>query len=126
VPGFTQGKGWVPTLLRWGITMVLVNIGWLMFREQSFPDLLRQLRANPFTAPVDDWRIGGFFVAIMGLYSLPLWLHAALQKPLLDHWQHWRDTWTGFALQTMAGLALVLAFCTLASRVTSSFIYFQF
>ena len=126
VPGFTQGTGWMPAVLRWGITMLLVNIGWLMFREQSFPDLLRQLRTNPFTAPVDDWRIGGFFVAIMGLYSLPLWLHAALQKPLLDHWERWRDTWTGFVLQTLAGLVLALAFCMLASRVTSSFIYFQF
>lgn len=126
LPGFTQGKGIVRTALRWSITMVLVNIGWLMFREQSFPDLLRQMRANPFSAPVDDWRIGGFFAAMMLLYSLPLWLHAALQKPLLDHWGRWRDTWTGMALQTVGGIALILAFCTLASRVSSDFIYFQF
>ena len=126
LPGFTQSTGTWRVMLRWSITMVLVNIGWLMFREQSFPDLLRQIRANPFSAPVEDWRIGGFFVAMMALYSTPLWLHAALQKPLLDHWEFRRDTRTGFVLQTVAGFALSLAFFTLASRVTSDFIYFQF
>lgn len=126
LPGFTQGAGWVRILLRWVVTMVLVNIGWLMFREQSFPDLVRQLTTSPFTAPVDDWRIGGFFVALMALYSLPLWLHAALQKPLLDRWPQLRDTRTGFALQTVAGLLLALAFFTLSSKVSSEFIYFQF
>ena len=126
LPGFTQSTGTWRVMLRWSITMVLVNIGWLMFREQSFPDLLRQIRANPFSAPVEDWRIGGFFVAMMALYSTPFWLHAALQKPLLDHWEFRRDTRTGFVLQTVAGFALSLAFFTLASRVTSDFIYFQF
>ena len=106
--------------------MVLVNIGWLMFREQSFPHLARQMVANPFTAPLDDWRIGGFFVVLMAIYSLPLWIHAALQKPLLDQWDRWRDTNSGFALQTVAGAVLSLAFFALSSRVTSDFIYFQF
>lgn len=126
LPGFTQGSGMIRTLLRWAITMILVNIGWLMFREQSFSELVRQLSASPFDAPVDDWRIGGFFIALMALYSLPLWLHAALQKPLLDHWSKWRDTNTGFALQAFIGLLLALAFFTLSSQVSSEFIYFQF
>lgn len=126
LPGFTQGEGWFRILLRWAVTMVLVNIGWLMFREQSFPDLIRQFSVSPFTAPTDDWRIGGFFVALMALYSLPLWLHAALQKPLLDRWLQLRDTKSGFALQTLAGLLLALAFFTLSSKVSSEFIYFQF
>ena len=126
LPGFTKGSGTVRALLRWGVTMVLVNIGWLMFREQSFPDLVRQMTASPFAAPVDDWRIGGFFLALMAIYSLPLWIHAALQKPLLDRWDQWRDTRAGFALQLAAGVALSLGFFTLSSRVTSDFIYFQF
>ncbi len=125
-PGFTQGKSFPPALLRWAVTMVLINIGWLMFREQSFPDLLRQVRASPFGVPVDDWRIGGFFVAMMALLSLPLWLHAALQKPLLDRWDQWRGTWPGFALQLLGGVALSLGYFSLSSRVSSDFIYFQF
>ncbi len=125
-PGFTQGNGWHRALLRWGITMVLVNIGWLMFREQSFPDLLRQMFASPLHVPAEDWRIGGFFVAMMLIYSSPLWLHAALQRPLLDRWYRLRETPQGFALQTVAGLLLSLGFCVLASQVSSAFIYFQF
>ena len=106
--------------------MILVNIGWLMFREQSFPDLVRQMLTSPFAAPLDDWRIGGFFAALMLIYSLPLWIHAALQKPLLDQWDRWRDTRAGFALQLAGGAVLSLAFFSLSSRVTSDFIYFQF
>lgn len=126
LPGFTQAPGRARSLTRWIVTMVLVNIGWLMFREQSFPDLVRQMVASPFAAPSDDWRIGGFFAALMALYSLPLWIHAALQKPLLDEWDRWRDTRAGFALQVVAGVMLSLAFFVLSSRVTSDFIYFQF
>jgi hypothetical protein len=81
---------------------------------------------NPFPAPLDDWRVGGFFVALMGIYSLPLWLHAAIQRPLLDRWDTYRNTAAGFALQVSAGVVLSLAFFTLSSRVTSAFIYFQF
>jgi len=92
VPGFTKGSGRGLAVLRWALTMLLVNIGWLMFREQSLPDLVRQLGVNPFNAPLDDWRVGGFFVALMGIYSLPLWIHAAIQGPVLDHWDRWRDT----------------------------------
>lgn len=125
-PGFTQGKGWSRALLRWGITMVLVNIGWLMFREQSFPDLLRQVRASPFGVSADDWRVGGFFAAMMALLSLPLWLHAALQTPLLDRWDQWRGTWPGLALQLLGGVVLSLGYFSLSSRVSSDFIYFQF
>jgi len=126
VPGLTQGAGAGRAVLRWGVTMILVNIGWLMFREQSFPDLVRQMLTSPFAAPLDDWRIGGFFAALMLIYSLPLWIHAALQKPLLDQWDRWRDTRAGFALQLAGGAVLSLAFFSLSSRVTSDFIYFQF
>lgn len=126
LPSFTQGAGAGRAVLRWGVTMILVNIGWLMFREQSFPDLVRQMLTSPFAAPLDDWRIGGFFAALMLIYSLPLWIHAALQKPLLDQWDRWRDTRAGFALQLVGGAVLCLAFFSLSSRVTSDFIYFQF
>ena len=126
LPGYTQGKGAGLAFLRWSVTFVLINIGWLMFREQSFPDLMRQLTTSPFHVSADDWRIGSFFVSLMVIHSLPLWIHAFLQKPLLDSWETWRDTRMGFALQLAAAVALSLTFFTLSSRVTSDFIYFQF
>ena len=125
-PWFTKGTGRGLIVARWAITMILVNIGWLLFRERSLPDLLRQLTVDPFQAPLDDWRVGGFFVALMGIYSLPLWIHAAIQRPVLDRWDAYRDTAKGFALQVSTGVVLSLAFFTLSSRVTSAFIYFQF
>ena len=126
LPGFTRGAGAARAALRWAITMVLVNMGWLMFREQNFSELVRQFTTSPFDAPIDDWRIGGFFVALMGLYSLPLWVHAALQRPLIDQWDNWRETRIGFTIQLVAGAALSFLFFSLSSRATSAFIYFQF
>jgi hypothetical protein len=126
VPWFTQSKSLPPTLLRWAFTMLLVNIGWLMFREQSMTDLLRLITASPLGVPETDWRVGGFFTSLMVLVSLPLWLHAALQAPLLDKWAEWRDTPAGLALQAAAGFVLTVMWFTLAPEVTSAFIYFQF
>ncbi|MBL8223156.1 MAG: MBOAT family protein, partial [Bryobacterales bacterium] len=108
LPAFTQGKGLFVTACRWGVTMILVHIGWLMFREQNFSELLRQMFSPPTGATADDWRIAGVFVALMALLSLPLWIHAAVQPRLLDHWDKWRDRPAGFALQTGIGFALAI------------------
>lgn len=125
-PHLVRGTGMARTLLRWAFTMLLMNIGWLMFREQNLHELLRQLSASPFAAPADDWRIAGFFVVLMFLYSLPLWLHAALESPLLQRWEHLRDRNRGLALQTAAGMVLFSALLLMSSKVGSDFIYFQF
>ena len=126
LPSLAKGTGRVPALLRWSLTFVLMNIGWLMFREQNLHELVRQFSANPFTAPGNDWRIAGFFTVLMILYSVPLWLHAVLEKPLLSRWESMRDTHTGFALQTAGGIALMLLLLLMSSKVSSDFIYFQF
>ncbi len=125
-PGFAKGKGPAVGLVRWGFTFVLMNIGWLMFREQNLHELVRQITANPFTAPADDWRIGGYFTALMVIYSVPLWIHAALEKLLLWRWETLRDRWQGLALQTAGGIVLFLALLLMSSKVSSDFIYFQF
>lgn len=54
-----------------GVTFVLTNVGWLLFREQNIHELVRQLTVNPFTASADDWRIGGFFVVLMAITAFP-------------------------------------------------------
>lgn len=126
VPGFTKGRAWPLALGRWAVTFVIMNIGWLMFREQNIHELARQLTASPFAAPAMDWRIAGFFTVLMAIYSLPLWLHAALESPLLARWWSLRDRWQGFTLQTAGGVLLMLALLAMASRISSDFIYFQF
>ncbi len=125
-PGFTQGTGAMRVLARWAVTMVMMNIGWLMFREQNLHELVREITTSPFSASAKDWRIGGFFVALMAIYSVPLWIHAALEQPLLEKWDGRRDRWTGFAAQSAGGVAIALLLCLLASKVSSDFIYFQF
>lgn len=126
LPGFSKAPGTARSLLRWAVTFALVNIGWLMFREQNLSELVRQITTNPFTAPADDWRIAGFFVCLMLIYSLPLWLHAWLEQAWLPAWREKQDRWPFFAVQTAAGVALMLLFLALSSSVSSDFIYFQF
>lgn len=126
LPGFAKGEGILRALPRWAITFVLTNIGWLMFREQNTHELLRQLTASPFGVPAEDWRIGGFFTSLMIIYSLPLWIHALLEKPLLAAWADRRGRTSSFVMQTAAGIVLMLALLGLASRESSAFIYFQF
>ncbi len=125
-PGFTQGNGFWRALPRWGVTFVVMNIGWLMFREQNLHELIREITASPFAAPAEDWRIGGFFVALMIIYSIPLWVHALLEKPLLDRWEGLRGSGKGFAWHLAGGLAVFLLLLLLPSKVSSDFIYFQF
>ena len=125
-PGFFKGDGLARNLARWGITFVLMNIGWLMFREQNLHELIRQMTASPFTAPAEDWRIAGFFTVLMAIYSIPLWIHAVLEKPLLSRWDTLRDQWRGLALQTAGGAVLFLILLLTSSKVSSDFIYFQF
>ncbi|MDB6138879.1 MAG: D-alanyl-lipoteichoic acid biosynthesis protein DltB [Verrucomicrobiaceae bacterium] len=125
-PGLAKGGGTARSLMRWALTFVLMNIGWLLFREQNLHELVRQMTASPFNAPAKDWRIGGFFTALMAIYSLPLWLHAVLEKPLLSRWGSLRNSWQGFALQTAGGIVLFLGLLLMSSKVSSDFIYFQF
>ena len=126
VPGLAKSPGKFPTLLRWAFTFLLMNIGWLMFREQNLHELVRQLSANPFTAPANDWRIGRFIVVLMILYSLPLWIHTALETRIIAQWHTLRDTNGGFILQTLGGVSLMLLLLLMSSKVSSDFIYFQF
>jgi len=51
VPLLADQGGWFGTVLRVGVTFVLMHIGWLMFREHSVAMLMHSLALNPFDAP---------------------------------------------------------------------------
>lgn len=112
-------------------TFVLVNIGWLIFRETDIHFLLRDLTLSPFATSALDREAGRYLFLLAGLYSVPLWIHAAWdalgRRPAVA----WalaplRQGVPGLAFQTMVGGLLFAVLLVLRSRTSLDFIYFQF
>ena len=112
-------------------TFVLVNIGWLMFREADTSMLLRDLTLSPFATTELDRQAGMYLFLLAGLYSLPLWVHALWDElertPRMASELGWiRHTPYGTALQTIVGGVLFAVLLVFRSRTSLDFIYFQF
>jgi hypothetical protein len=107
-------------ILRITFMFGLTNIGWLIFHEQSIAVLWRDLTLSPAAAPILDWKVAAYLCTVIGIYSIPLFIHAALgniRLPLPTR---------SFAAQCMAGLVLFTGVLLLRSSVSADFIYFQF
>ncbi|MES2707874.1 MAG: MBOAT family O-acyltransferase [Verrucomicrobiota bacterium] len=119
----------LPRFARVILTFILVHIGWLLFREQSAPHLLKHFSLNPFAADSVQWRIGWFFVVQTLFYAFPLYLHPLVDRFLArhpeavaEHFPGWR--WTLVLMLTAA--LLYAGLLLLRSPASSDFIYFQF
>jgi alginate O-acetyltransferase complex protein AlgI len=111
-----------PRWLAMPLMFAVTCVGWLMFREQDFSNLLHDFKLNPWTASAEDWRIARFLVASTAIYALPIVCHALWDEVLKKRLP---------ALNSLGGEILVslLAFCfvlVLRSESSSAFIYFQF
>lgn len=125
LPGFTRSTSHAAHFTRWSATLFVVLAGWLMFREHSFPQLLRHFTSSPFSAPSSDWLVALYLCLLNLIYALPLIVHAVFE-PRLTHWHSFRETGKGFLLQTAIASLLFCMLLTLSSSVGSDFIYFQF
>ena len=124
-PRWEKADGIPALCLKWGLTFVIVNIGWLMFREQNSARLLQHFLQSPWHASPSDWRIGGFFAVAATLFSIPLILHA-LMEGRIQAWLPRSGTWPVWALQTATAILLAALTLIASNAVTSDFIYFQF
>ena len=129
VPLLAASGGRAGTVFRLLLTIILMHVGWLMFREHSVAMILRDLTLNPMTATLVEWRIGAAIALEALLYGLPL----LVLFPLVEHlgalpvaedpkMETWR--WTGIQAATAA--LLVIGLVSLRCPVGSDFIYFQF
>jgi len=129
LPWLRETGGWPGRLLRLTLTYVLIQIGWLMFRETDLPMLARHLALNPLAAPVSEWRMGAAFAVETILYGFPLlWLLPFLQKRgLIPGKADARLlTWRWTLLQGAGAAVLLIVILLHRSRTGSDFIYFQF
>lgn len=123
---------WWRAVPQWIGMLVLVNIGWLLFREGDTTMLLRDLTLLPGGSTPAQVQAGLYLFLIALSFSLPLWAHSA--------WTAWRgrsyterrateEAHVPGRLVVLQGLAVGVMFATilvLRSRTSLDFIYFQF
>lgn len=121
-----QGGSWPGVILRVLMTYILMNIGWLFFREGNLSKIISGLTLNPFAADAQQWRIAyRIFVEVL-LFSLPL----VAVLPLLQKLRLIADKHDGRHRWLIGQIALlfILLFGIFALRcpVGDEFIYFAF
>ena len=53
---------------------LLINIGWLIFREQNPAYLWQFLTSSPVGVSIDEWRIGAYFLAFSAILLIAILL----------------------------------------------------
>jgi hypothetical protein len=129
IPVLKSSGGALGVGLRVLVTVALVHVGWLLFREHTIEGIGRALTLNPFDAPLSQWRMGLGLAAEAWIYGLPLLVILPLLRrrdalPPLDDPR--LLTWRWTSLQTAALSLCLIAVIFLRSETGSDFIYFQF
>ena len=123
---------WWRAIPQWAVMLVLVQVGWLMFREADIQMLWRDLTLSPGGSTPDQRLAGVYLFLVAFTLSLPLWAHSL--------WTVWRGrSYTDrpaiveadvptrtLALQALAIGVMFMAILALRSRTSLDFIYFQF
>jgi alginate O-acetyltransferase complex protein AlgI len=124
----------LPTQLRFSLlviqilgTFVLINIGWLLFRETDIQTLWSYLQLTPWASTEDDTQVARYLFSLTLLYALPIFLHGILyfidkkRRGLKE--QYGRNV---LLLRPVLAAFLLLGILTLRSPEPATFIYFQF
>jgi D-alanyl-lipoteichoic acid acyltransferase DltB (MBOAT superfamily) len=108
---------------------ILVQIGWLMFRETEWSALLRDFTLGPFDSSSLDWRVGAYLFLLAFTYSVPIWVQSIwveiTREDAAGAGQP-RSSLGHLALEAAMGGMLVAAILVFRSRTSLDFIYFQF
>ena len=140
VLGRMAGAAWSPSpeTRRWlrplqvAGMFALTSIGWLIFRETEFPQIVRDVQLQPWASSALGVSAGAYLFMLAWLYSLPLWIQdlwvefrradlaAAIEAP--ETVVNWRRVG---AQAVLCGL-MVAGIVTLRSQTSLDFIYFAF
>ena len=113
---------------RVALMFVLINFGWLLFRETDFHYLVRYLTLSPTAATALEWHAGAYFCCLVLLYSIPLMIHmwldnsasdAAVRPPVATGY-------SALAIRTATAAGLFGLTLLLRTATSADFIYFQF
>jgi alginate O-acetyltransferase complex protein AlgI len=117
-----------PRIVNIGITFVLIQFGWFLFRATELSIFTDSISAWISGTSVGGYRESIFLLGTVVLYSLPLWIYAIARTflasknslPLLGRKIVSIPAQTGLATSLFLGLLLLKA------EETTDFIYFQF
>lgn len=108
-------------------TFVLINIGWLLFRETDIHALYHYFQLTPWSTTAEDNQVARYLFSLTFLYSLPVFLHGILyfwdkkkRGPQNDYAKNL------LMLRPILAAFLLLGILTLRSPEPATFIYFQF
>jgi D-alanyl-lipoteichoic acid acyltransferase DltB (MBOAT superfamily) len=128
-----RGKLWTGVAAPFQVAamFVLVNVGWLMFRETETAALLRDFTLSPFHATPLERQTGLYLFLLAALYSVPLWMHAAWELAARERFAAWAvpariASPHRVAIEAAACGLLVAMILVFRSRTSLDFIYFQF
>ena len=122
---------WVRPLQVAGM-FVLTCLGWLIFRETEIAQLQRHLQLTPGDATELGRAAGLYLFLLVGLYSIPLWIHdlwVELEGPDLTAALDGPEAgvrWPRVATQAILAGLMMAAVLTLRSHTALDFIYFAF
>lgn len=119
-------------VLQIGLTVALVMVGWLFFRETDPVYLRHFLTLSPADSMPAERALGVYLFAMAATWALPvfvddLWALVRERQVRLAEWIDHRSARPAFISAQMAGAgALVTLILVLRSQVSLDFIYFQF
>jgi alginate O-acetyltransferase complex protein AlgI len=105
---------------------VLTCIGWLIFHETELSQLLADLRLQPTDSTPLGRSAGLYLFLMVGIYSLPLWIHDVWVELAMMRPAPHADGWGRVAAQAALCGVLCAAILVLRSESTLNFIYFAF
>ena len=98
---------------QWIIMFGLINVGWLIFREQNPVYLWKFITSSPLGISSEEWQTGLYFFAYSLILATPLAIHCWTDKWCTgdDHWESRQQNWKWVIAQSaLAGILLTAIF----------------
>lgn len=108
-------------------TFIIINAGWLFFRETDINAIIHYLQLSPSASTSTDIKIALYFFTLTLFYSMPIFMHGILY--MADKMQRGKQGQYSNKLlvfRPVLAAFLLLGILTLRSPEPSTFIYFQF
>ena len=110
----------LPTLPATVITFIVISASWLLFREGDFSYI-----GDNIADSTGDLKLALVFGITVLIYSLPIWIHAIVDRPrIADIWD--RNDVSRMVVFTALTLTSFIAILALKADTSAEFIYFRF
>ena len=110
----------LPTLPATVITFIVISASWLLFREGDFSYI-----GDNIADSTGDLKLALVFGITVLIYSLPIWIHAIVDRPrIADIWE--RNDVSIMVVLTALTLTSFIAILALKADTSAEFIYFRF